>query len=76
MTEDQNDAQFMRNEARAKEDLMAAQTTKLTQQIADVRKHVKTICTYSPQCLFKLSSEIESSFQEFCLLSQSAKEKV
>lgn len=75
MRKRRNDAELMRDRARAPESLLAAQDSKLAQKLADIQKHIFTIHKSLPNISFKLSSDIQSEFQEFrrCLFDSARK---
>lgn len=59
-----NDADSMRDWAKARKVLLAAQKSSLTKQLADFQEHVVTILGALPEYRSWLSSDIESGFQE------------
>lgn len=63
--------------AKAQEALLAAQSSKLAQQLADVQEDAATIRRSLPQYRSKLYSDTDSGFQKFCRrLLKSARENV
>lgn len=62
---------------KAWEALLAAQNSKLDQQLADVQKHVAPNRLSLPEYLYNLSSDFVSVFHEFCRrLLNAARENV
>lgn len=55
----------MRDKAMVQEVLLAAQNTKLAQQLADAQKHAGTNLGSLPEYCFKFSSDITSEYQQF-----------
>lgn len=67
----------MRDGAKACEMLLAAQNSKLAQQLGDVQKHAATVSRSLSEYRFKVSSDIKSGFQELChRLLESIRENV
>lgn len=61
----QNEAEFMRDGGKVQKAFLAAQNSKLAQQLTNVQKHVATIHRPLPEYRLKLFSDVESGFQEF-----------
>lgn len=56
----------MRDGCKAREVLLTVWNSKLAKKLYDVQKHVAKILKPLPKYLSRLSSDIESGFQEFC----------
>lgn len=56
----------MRDGAKARKALLAAQNSKLAQQLADVKKQVATNFMSLPAYRSKVFSDIKFGFKEFC----------
>lgn len=63
-----NDAEFIRDGARAKEALLAAQINKSVKQISDFQEHTITILQSVCPLFSKTFSNVQSVFHAFCLL--------
>lgn len=55
----------MQDGGKAREALLTAQNSKLALNVADVQKHIATICSFLPQYRFKSSFDSESEFHIF-----------